>query len=155
MNLIDIKLIIPGVPIVKKNSAKTSLFYKDKFGRRVTRDNPIHYYTKNYKEWAIIAVQACAIFKSKNAHIEFPITDKMNIRCLFFLPDNRSVDLTNLMQGTHDVLAGKAGAVVVPSNVYQIIFDDAHRYLGSVDGSRILFDVVNPRTEVFITNYKM
>ncbi|MHB8362718.1 MAG: hypothetical protein ACYDBX_03810 [Patescibacteria group bacterium] len=152
---INIEIVIPGTAIVKKNTAKTSLYYKDKNGMRIPRNNPVHYYTSEYKDWAIIAIQACAVFKTKNSKIQFPITEKLNVKCLFYLKDNRAVDLSNLFQGVHDVLAGNAGAVSVHPNIYQIIYDDSSRFIGSVDGSRILLDMVNPRTVIHLTNYKM
>ena len=152
---INIQIIIKGCPIVKKNNAKTSLFSKDKTGRRIARETPIHYYTEAYKEWAKGAIQTCMVYKTKNKHIKFPITEKMNLKCLFFLPDTRRVDLSALYEGIQDVLSGNEKWANVNAELYQIIFDDSVRYIGSHDGSRALLDLTNPRMEITLTNYKI
>ena len=55
------------------------------------------------------------------------------------MPTRRRVDLTNLMEAAHDVLVA-AG----------ILADDNNTIIVSVDGSRVLYDKANPRTEIFI-----
>ena len=77
----------------------------------------------------------------------FPITDKVNLKCLFYLKDNRKVDLSGLYEGVQDVLSGNEKWANVPPNLFQILFDDSHRYVGSHDGSRVLLDMLNPRIE--------
>lgn len=151
----DIQITIKGTPIIKKNTSKTSLFTKDKFGRRIPRETPVHYYTTVYKDWAKNAIQACMVYKTKHPEIKFPIDEKMNLKCLFYMPDNRRVDLSALYEGVQDVLSGNEKWANIDANLYQIIFDDSVRYIGSHDGSRVLMDMINPRIEIFITNYKM
>lgn len=155
MGNINLQITIKGVPIVKKGTSKTSLFTKDKLGRRIPRETPVHYYTSNYKDWAKGAIQACMVYKTKHPEIKFPIDEKMNLKCLFFMPDNRRVDLSALYEGVQDVLSGNEKWANIDANLYQIIFDDSVRYIGSHDGSRVLLDLTNPRIEIFITNYKM
>lgn len=145
----EIKIIIPSDPIVKKNSAKMSFF--DSKGK--PRKFPLHYYSKAYNEWGKIAVQACAIWKTKNSGLSFPLKEQWNLRCLFYMSDFRRVDLSALYEGIQDVLAGNAGVVSVPSHIYQIIEDDSTRYIASHDGSRLLLDKVNPRMEVYLTPF--
>lgn len=152
---INVNIVIAGTPIIKKNTSKTSMYMKDKFGRKIPRDNPVHYYTTEYKDWARNAIQTCMVYKTKHREIQFPITEKMNLKCLFYMPNNRMVDLSNLFAGVHDVLAGNEKWANVDPSLYQIIYDDSSRYIGSVDGSRVLLDMVNPRVEIFITNYIM
>ena len=48
-----IQIIIKGNPIVKKNTAKTSVMGKDKNGRLLKRVVPVHWYTDAYKEWHV------------------------------------------------------------------------------------------------------
>ena len=152
---INIQLTVNGCPIVKKNTSKTSMYMKDKFGRKIPRDQPVHYYTTEYKDWAKGAIQTCMIYKTKHTDMVFPITEEVNVKCIFYMPNNRMVDLTNLFAGIHDVLCANEKWANVSTNLYQILFDDSSRYIKSVDGSRIFLDMINPRTEVFITNYKI
>ena len=61
------------------------------------------------------------------------------MRCLYFMPTRRRVDLGNLMEATHDILVK-----------YEVLADDNSKIIYSVDGSRVLYDKDNPRTEVEI-----
>lgn len=155
----EIKLVFPGNCIVKKNSAKSVGFRKDKNGNfniiKTKNGVPInlHYYSDAYKKWATEAIKVCHLFKFKYRDImSFPITDRMNLQCLFYFDRNTQCDLSNLYEGVQDVLAGNAGVSVkgIDENSYKIIQDDSVRFIGSHDGSRFLLDYTNPRTEVII-----
>jgi len=146
-----IKITIPGNAIVKKNSKKTSLYRKDKrTGRIVPLSKPVTYYSKQYNEWSKDAVQACAIAKTKHPEIEFPITTRIILKCLFFFNKNVRVDLSNLYEGTQDIITGNCHSINLPKNIYQILEDDSVRFILGHDGSRFLLDYKNPRTEVFL-----
>lgn len=67
--------------------------------------------------------------------IDYPVT----IKCLYFMPTRRKCDLTNLLEATDDIL--------VNSN---ILSDDNYSIIASHDGSRVFYDKLNPRTEIFI-----
>lgn len=69
-----------------------------------------------------------------------PIDCELNIKCLFYMPTRRIVDLTNLLEAVDDVLVHE-----------QIIADDNSRIVVSHDGSRVLYDKDHPRTEITIT----
>jgi len=56
------------------------------------------------------------------------------------MPTRGKVDLTNLMESTHDILV-KA----------KILKDDDSKIIVSVDGSRVLYDKKNPRVEIEIS----
>jgi len=148
----SITFVIPGCPIVKKNTRKTSNYRKDKNGKLIMLPNPISYYSKAYNEWAKTALVKCVDLRNKllAEGWELPITDRMNLKMLFFFDTDRVVDLSNLYEGVQDLLAGNAGVYEdeVPKAYYQIIMDDSVRFIGSHDGSRFLLDYVNPRTEV-------
>lgn len=154
-----IKLAIPGVPIVKKNTRKTSSFRKDKQGRLIPLSSPVSYYSKAYNEWAKVAIMRCVNLKQflVKEGWELPITDKINLKCLFFFDADRVVDLSNLYEGVQDLLTGHAGVYEdkVPKNLYQIIMDDSVRFIAGHDGSRFYLDYVNPRTEVYIEKFKI
>lgn len=62
------------------------------------------------------------------------------MRCLYYMPDHRRVDLTNLLEATDDILV-KAG----------VLDDDRATIVAAHDGSRVLLDRKNPRVEIEIT----
>ena len=68
-----------------------------------------------------------------------PLSTPVEVKCLFFMPTKRSVDLTNLLEAIDDILV-KGG----------VLADDNCRIIVSHDGSRVLYDKDNPRTEVTI-----
>lgn len=55
----------------------------------------------------------------------------------------RRVDLTNLLSATDDAL-----------QTAKVIVDDCSSIVVSHDGSRVLYDKDNPRTEIYIEPYK-
>lgn len=62
------------------------------------------------------------------------------MRCLYYMPNRRRVDLVNLMEATCDILV-KAG----------VLDDDRAAIVAGHDGSRVLLDRQNPRVEIEIT----
>lgn len=71
--------------------------------------------------------------------VRTPIDYPVNIKALYYMPTRRRVDLTNLHEALHDVLVK-----------HHIILDDNCRIIVGTDGSRVLYDKQNPRTEVYI-----
>lgn len=69
-----------------------------------------------------------------------PIDRPVNIRCLFFMQTRRIVDGLNLLATIDDLLVS-AG----------ILADDNSRIVAGHDGSRVLYDPLNPRVEITIT----
>lgn len=74
--------------------------------------------------------------RSNAESLQYPL----NIKCLFYMPTHRRVDLVNLLEAIDDVLVH-----------YKLIVDDCAAYIGGHDGSRVLYDKENPRTEIYIT----
>ena len=72
-----------------------------------------------------------------------PIDYAVNVKCLFYMPTKRKCDLTNLLEAVDDIMV-KAG----------LLSDDNFTIIESHDGSRILYDKENPRTEVQIVQIK-
>ena len=68
---------------------------------------------------------------------------KVNIRCLFYMPTKRRVDLTNLLEAIDDVMVKS-----------ELLKDDDFNIIGGHDGSRVLYDKLNPRTEVYIEEFR-
>ena len=79
----------------------------------------------------------------KPMRINLDIKEPICIQALYYMPDRRKVDITNLMNATHDLLT-EAG----------IIADDSSKIVKSVDGTRVLVDKDNPRVEITITKFK-
>lgn len=69
-----------------------------------------------------------------------PINEPVNVKCIFYRNSRRRVDLSNLLNAILDILT-----------LYGIIVDDNRDIVYSMDGSRVLYDKENPRTEITIT----
>lgn len=93
--------------------------------------------SKQYKEYEKACGKYFAYWRSDP--IDYPI----NIKCTYYMPTKRKVDITNLMSATHDILVH-----------YGVIADDNRDVVVSVDGSRVYYDKKNPRTEIEITQYE-
>lgn len=119
-----IKFTIPLCPITKKNSQRILI-------NPGTR-KPFIAQSEKYKEYE----KACGWFiHGKGEKINEPVT----VKCLFYMPTKRRVDLTNLLEAIDDILVK-----------YEVLEDDHSGIIYSHDGSRVLYDKENPRTEVTI-----
>lgn len=74
---------------------------------------------------------------------EEPLDKPLHIKYLFYMQTKRKVDTLNLQACADDLLV-EAG----------IIKDDNSNIVKSHDGSRVLYDKQNPRTEIYITDYE-
>lgn len=68
------------------------------------------------------------------------ITKPVNIKAIYYRATKHKVDLTNLNSALHDILVK-----------YKVLEDDNRDIAAMTDGSKVLYDKVNPRTEVEIT----
>lgn len=118
-----ITFTVPLIPISKKNSQQI-------LTNRAT-GRPFIMPSKKYKEYE----KAAARYIPMGVFINAPV----NIKCLFYMPTRRKCDLTNLLEAIDDVMV-KAG----------LLADDDYTIIESHDGSRVLYDKENPRTEVYI-----
>ena len=121
-----IKFTIPLPPISKKNSQRIMM-------NRQT-GKPFISPSKQYKDYESAAMWFIPKLRQPN-----PINQPVNIKCLFYMPTKRKCDLTNLLEAIDDVMV-KAG----------LLEDDNYTVIESHDGSRVLYDKDNPRTDVFI-----
>lgn len=120
-----VKFTVPLTPITKKNHQQI-----------VTNRNtgkPFVTPSKQYKEYENLALW---YIPKRGVPIDFPV----NVKCTFYMPTNRVCDLTNHLESIDDIMV-KAG----------LLKDDNYKILTSHDGSRVLVDKDNPRTEVVIT----
>ena len=115
------KFTIPIKPVTKKNSSQ--IIYANGKPKLIP--------SKLYREYE----NNCGWFIPK-----LNISQPINVKALFYMPTKRRVDLPNLHEALHDVLIK-----------YNCVNDDDCNIIVSTDGSRVLYDKNNPRTEVFIT----
>lgn len=119
-----IKFTIPLAPISKKNSQRIMT-------NRAT-GKPFIMPSAQYKQYE----RDAARFLPRGVHVAEPV----NVKCLFYMPTRRKVDLTNLLEAIDDIMV-KAG----------LLADDNSEIVQSHDGSRVFYDKANPRTEIIIT----
>ena len=125
-----IKITIPLAPITKKNSMRIVRNRKTGKRRIMPSQQSMDY-------------EAEAVWHCKIATLQRLIEDPVEVKCLFYMPTRRRVDLTNLLESIDDVLV-RAG----------VLKDDHSGIIVSHDGSRVLYDKDNPRTEVCIADYE-
>ena len=116
-----ISFTIPGAPVTKKNSQRIA---RRKDGR------PFVLQGKNY-----LAYQAAC-----EAYIPRPwamLEGPYNLRCVYYMPTRRRVDLVNLLEATCDILVH-----------YGMLKDDNSGVVVSHDGSRVRWDKEHPRVEI-------
>lgn len=111
------------IPISKKNHQQ--ILKNKKTGKRFVAPS------KQYQDYERDAMW----FIPKGKQIDYPV----NVKCLFYMPTKRLCDLTNMLEAVDDVMV-KAG----------LLKDDNYKIIASHDGSRVLYDKFNPRTEVYI-----
>ena len=127
-----LKFTIPLSPKTKKNHQKIK--YNRKNGK------PYIGQSEFYEEYK----KACRYLIPGEArqHIDYPV----NIKATYYMREARRVDITNLHGALHDVL--------VASGVLKDDSSLSPRIVVGTDGSRVLVDRENPRTEVEITEAK-
>jgi Holliday junction resolvase RusA-like endonuclease len=116
-------ITIPITPVSKKNHSQIIRVK----GRLMVIPS------KQYRDYE----KACAEFIPQ---MPFNMFDcPVNVKCLYYMPTHRRVDLVNLLQCTCDILVK-----------YGILKDDNSNIVVSMDGSRVLYDKEHPRTEIEI-----
>ena len=119
------KYTIPLPPVTKKNSQR--ILVNRKTGMPFIAPSSAY---KRYEEQAIYFLSP----KPKT-----PLAGRYRVAAEFYMPTRRRVDLTNLLEAAHDTLVSA-----------KILADDNNTIIASVDGSRVLYDKENPRTEIII-----
>ena len=120
-----ISFVIKLTPISKKNSQQIM--------KNSVTGKPFIMPSKKYREYEQAAMW---YIPQKGLHINEPV----NVKCLFYMPTRARCDLTNMLEAIDDIMV-KAG----------LLADDNFTVIAGHDGSRILYDKANPRTEVYIT----
>lgn len=122
----EIKYIVKLPPVSKKNSQQ--ILTNRKTGR------PFIMPSSKYRQYER---EAAWFLKPRPPR---PIECEVSVKCLFYMPTGRRVDLNNLLEAATDLLVS-AG----------VLKDDHCGIVVSHDGSRVLYDKESPRTEITIT----
>jgi len=128
----ELRFTVYGAPRTKKNSQQ--LIHVPIPGKNKSRTIPIP--SADYKKYSEDFMWQIPSFLKKK--IDKPI----NLKCVYYMPTRRRVDLTNLNEAVHDIL--------VDSNV---LADDNRDVIASTDGCRVFYDKLNPRVEITISDY--
>lgn len=121
-----LSITIPLAPATKKNSQRIL--------RNCRTGKPFIAPSGVYEDYARDAKMYMRLRTDK------PINTGVNVKCLFYMPTRRRVDLVNLLEAIDDILVD-AG----------ILEDDNSRIICAHDGSRVRYDKEKPRTEIEIT----
>ena len=78
----------------------------------------------------------CGEYMPQTDTIDYPV----NVKCVYYMPTRRRVDLVNLQEATLDILVK-----------YKVLADDNSTIVQAMDGSRVFYDKDNARTEIEIT----
>lgn len=73
--------------------------------------------------------------RGKGLKIDYPV----NVKCVYYMPTRRRVDLVNLIEASMDILVH-----------YEVLKDDDCKIVVGHDGSRVYHDKENPRVEIVI-----
>lgn len=119
-----IRFTIPICPVTKKNHQRIL--------RNRSTGKPFAAPSEQYKAYEAQALW----FIPKGECIDYPV----NVKSLFYMSTRRRCDLTGLHQAIDDIMV-KAG----------LLKDDNYTIVAGHDGSRVLYDKDNPRTEIIIT----
>lgn len=127
---------VPLAPVTKKNHSRIVTY-----GKRcptcnkgsITRLLP----SKPYEQYETKIVR---YLNAARKDIGGTITCPINLKCIFYCDSRRQSDLAGHLQSIQDLLVK-----------YKIIEDDCRDIVASTDGSAVLYDKQNPRTEIMIT----
>ena len=118
------KYTIRGTPITKKNSSRIILVH----------GKPRIIPSKQFAEYEKAALYQLMPVRPHTA-VDYPV----NVRCVYYMPTARKVDLVNLLEATLDILVDA-----------HILADDNAKIVVGHDGSRVMYKAGKPRTEIEI-----
>jgi Holliday junction resolvase RusA-like endonuclease len=120
-----IKFTINIPPRTKKNSQQII----------TVKGRPIIIPSKLYRQYEKDCEPFIPVLRQPKPYIRIPV----NLKCIYYMPTKRRVDLNNLLEATTDMLVH-----------YGVLEDDNSNIVYSHDGSRVYVDRDNPRTEIYI-----
>lgn len=119
------RIELPLTPVSKKNSQRIIW----------VKNRPMIIPSAKYKQYE----KDCGYYL-KNVE---PFLSSCNVKCLFYMPTRRRVDLVNLQEAILDILVH-----------YGILIDDNSTIVKSMDGSRVIYDKGNGHTIIEITEFE-
>ena len=119
------RIELPLTPVSKKNSQRIIW----------VKNRPMIIPSAKYKQYE----KDCGYYL-KNVE---PFLNECNVKCLFYMPTRRRVDLVNLQEAILDILVH-----------YGILIDDNSTIVKSMDGSRVIYDKGNGHTIIEITEFE-
>lgn len=126
---------IPLAPVTKKNHSRVVSFGERcpvcKKGK-ITKVLP----SKQYEKYERDIRKYLTELHREIGTVDFPI----NLKCVFYSATRRQSDLAGHLQSIQDLLVK-----------YKCLKDDCRDIVASTDGSTVLYDKENPRTEITIT----
>lgn len=125
--MIIYQAMIPLNPRTKKNGQKIIINKRTKSPMVI--QNPRYIQYENEAGW----------FLKKPA---VPISEPVNVKCIFYRENETRCDLTNLLEAIDDILVK-----------YKILKDDNFKIIVAHDGSRVMVDKEKPRTEITISTF--
>lgn len=126
LSLRENSFTIPLPPVTKKNHGRIVMCGK----------YPKLLPSEAYERYSKAAMPFLNSVYNAVGTIDYPV----NLKCVFYLDRRRKGDLAGYLQAVQDLLVS-AG----------ILEDDNRNIVASVDGSVVLYDKANPRTEITIT----
>ena len=118
-----VNITLSGTPRTKKNSARIIM----------AGSHPRVIPSAAYAEYATMCMTQLLRVEARDIH------RPVNLKCVYYMPTRRRVDLVNLIEATCDILVA-AG----------ILADDNAQIVAGHDGSRVKYDKDNPRVEIEI-----
>ena len=119
------KYTIRGTPVTKKNSARIIL----------ARGKPRIIPSKQFVEY-----EKAALYQLMSVRPRTAVDHPVNVKCVYYMPTARKVDLVNLLEATLDILVDA-----------RILADDNAKIVVGHDGSRVEYRATEPRVEIEIT----
>lgn len=119
------KYTIRGTPVTKKNSSRIILVH----------GKPRIIPSKQFVEYEKAALYQLVSVRPRTA-VDHPV----NVKCVYYMPTARKVDLVNLLEATLDILVDA-----------RILADDNAKIVVGHDGSRVVYKADKPRAEIEIT----
>ena len=116
-----------GKPITKKNSGR---ILRGKNGTPFVAPSAAY---KRYEDECLAQIYAAGLHRLR-------MDGRYNVQAVYYMPDRRRVDLTNLLSATDDILVRGC-----------VLLDDHSGIVAGHDGSRVQIDARNPRVEITIT----
>lgn len=120
--------MIPLNPKTKKNNQQIAYNPKTK-----------RYFITQSKEYLNYEKEVGWFLKKPSS----PISQPVQVKCLFYRKNAIRCDLTNLLEAIDDILVK-----------YGILADDNFKVIYSHDGSRVFIDKDHPRTEIVIEDIR-